>query len=37
MRATAFPVRDGARVHTQAAWVVARGEPGPQLELSASP
>ena len=34
MRATAFPVRDGARVHTQAAWVVERGVPGPQLEAA---
>ena len=32
MRATAFPVRSAARVHTQASWVVERGRPGPQLD-----
>lgn len=34
MRATAFPVRDGARVHAQAAWVVERGRPGPQADTA---
>ena len=37
MRATAFPVRSAARVHTQASWVVERGRAGPQLDTVQTP